>query len=141
MAYALGFPKDVTDVLYSMRDWRLEEVRAAGGTPVALMLRKHVTIERRPPPATFTTRRGAIYDEWEWIESFCRRWGERPLIRVTETPVPRLTHGYVFFPDECYTDLARRPTARDAFYSELPQDLMEGVIDAPPRLIEGGWPH
>ena len=135
MAYALGFPKDVTDVLYSMRDWRLEEVRAAGGTPVALMLRKHVTIERHPPPTTFTTRGGAIYDEWELNETFRRRWGERPFIRVTENPVPRLTYGYVFFPDECYTDLARRP------YSELTEDLMEGAINAPPRLIEGGWPH
>ena len=127
MAYALGFPKDVTDVLYSMRDWRLEEVRAAGGTPVALMLRKHVTIERHPPPTTFTTtRRGAIYNEWELNETFRRRWGERPFIRVTENPVPRLTYGYVFFPDECYTDLARRPTARDAL---------------PRQLIAGQWPH
>ena len=141
MAYSLGFPKDVTDLLYSMRDWRLEELRAAGGTPVARMLHAHVTIERDPPPATFTTRAGAIYDEWEWTIELLQEMGERPLIRVTETPVPRLTHGYVFFPDECYTDLARRPTARDAFYSELPEDLMEGVIDAPPRLIEGGWPH
>ena len=135
MAYSLGFPKDVTDLLYSMRDWRLEEVRAAGGTPVALMLRKHMSIERDPPPATFTMRGGIIYDEWEWTTELLQEMGERPLIRVTETPVPRLTYGHVFFPDECYTDLARRPTARDA-----EPDIQEG--DALPRqLIAGQWPH
>ena len=131
MAYALGFPKDVTDLLYSMRDWRLEEVRAAGGTPVARMLHAHVTIERDPPPATFTMRGGAIYDEWEWTIELLQEMGERPLIRVTETPVPRLTYGYVFLPDECYTDLARRPTG-DA-ESDRPR--------LPPRLNEGQWPH
>lgn len=35
MAYALGFPKDVTEVIYSMRDWRWEMVRAGGKTPSA----------------------------------------------------------------------------------------------------------
>ena len=33
MAYALGFPKDVTDNIYSMRDWRWEMVRDGGKTP------------------------------------------------------------------------------------------------------------
>ena len=130
MAYALGFPKDVTDVLYSMRDWRLEGVRAAGGTPVARMLRDYVTIERDPPPATFTTRGGIIYNEWEWATELLQEMGERPLIRVTETPVPRLTHGYVFCPDECYTDPARRPTGDEP---EPPRSRL--------RLIDGGWPH
>jgi hypothetical protein len=36
MAYALGFPRDVTDLIYSMRDWRGEMVRASGGTPSRL---------------------------------------------------------------------------------------------------------
>ena len=35
MAYALGFPKDVTDCIYSMRDWRWEMVRDGGKTPSA----------------------------------------------------------------------------------------------------------
>ena len=138
MAYALGFPKDVSNLLYSMRDWRLEEVRAAGGTPVARMIREHVTIERDPPPATFSMRGGLISDEWEWTLELLQEMGDRPCIRVTETPVPRLTH--VFFTDECYTDLARRPTAR-AFYSELSQDALEGLLDAPRQLIAGQWPH
>jgi len=36
MAYALGFPKDVTELLYSLRDWRWEMVRDNGGTPSRL---------------------------------------------------------------------------------------------------------
>jgi len=36
MAYALGFPKDVTELLYSLRDWRWERVRKDGGTPARL---------------------------------------------------------------------------------------------------------
>ena len=35
MAYALGLPKDVTDRIYSMRDWRWEMVRDGGKTPSA----------------------------------------------------------------------------------------------------------
>jgi len=38
MAYALGFPRDVTDLIYSMRDWCLEKVRREGGTPSRLAL-------------------------------------------------------------------------------------------------------
>ena len=107
MAYALGFPKDVSDLLYSMRDWRLEEVRAAGGTPVALMLRAHVNIERVPPPATFTVRGGVIYDDWQWTNELMAETGDRAVIVVNESPIPGLTYGSSFFPDECYTDLAR----------------------------------
>ena len=33
MAYALGFPKDVTDRIMDMRDFRLEMVRNGGKTP------------------------------------------------------------------------------------------------------------
>ena len=33
MAYALGFPKDVTDCIYGMRDFRWETVRDGGKTP------------------------------------------------------------------------------------------------------------
>ena len=35
MAYALGFPKDVTDAIMGMRDWRWEMVRDGGKTPSA----------------------------------------------------------------------------------------------------------
>ena len=35
MAYALKFPRDVTDIIMSMRDWRYEMVLAGGKTPSA----------------------------------------------------------------------------------------------------------
>jgi hypothetical protein len=35
MAYVLGFPKDVTDLISGMRDWRWEMVRDGGKTPSA----------------------------------------------------------------------------------------------------------
>ena len=39
MAYALGFPAEVTNLIYSMRDWKLEEVRRKGGTPSCLAIK------------------------------------------------------------------------------------------------------
>jgi hypothetical protein len=38
MAYAFGFPKDVTDLITDMSDWRLEQVVREGGTPSARCL-------------------------------------------------------------------------------------------------------
>ena len=35
MAYAFRFPRDVTDIIYQMRDWRWEMIRAGGKTPSA----------------------------------------------------------------------------------------------------------
>ena len=35
MAFAFGFPQDVTDLIYSMRDWRWEMVRDGGKAPTA----------------------------------------------------------------------------------------------------------
>ena len=42
MAYALGLPKDVTDRIYSMRDWRWEMVRDGGKTPSAKCFRCNI---------------------------------------------------------------------------------------------------
>jgi hypothetical protein len=39
MAYAFGFPRGVTDLIYQMRDWRWEMVRREGGTPSRLALK------------------------------------------------------------------------------------------------------
>ena len=39
MAYALGFSKDLTNLIYSMRDWKLEDVKRNGGTPSRLALK------------------------------------------------------------------------------------------------------
>ena len=41
MAYSLGFPKDVTDCIMGMRDWRWEMVRDGGKTPSASCLNWH----------------------------------------------------------------------------------------------------
>ena len=35
MAYALKFPRDITEIIMSMRDWRYEVVLAGGKTPSA----------------------------------------------------------------------------------------------------------
>ena len=39
MAYALSLPPIVTDLVYSLRDWRFEKVRKANGTPTALIIK------------------------------------------------------------------------------------------------------
>ena len=71
MAYALALPKDLTDLLYSMRDWRLEVVRAEGGTPSARAVQR-ANIRRSPPPPTFEVERGRIRDIWAWTRPFAR---------------------------------------------------------------------
>ena len=43
MAYALAFPASVTDLIYSYRDWRFEEVRRTNGTPTALAIKDLLT--------------------------------------------------------------------------------------------------
>ena len=45
MAYALAFPASVTDLIYSYRDWRFEEVRRTNGTPTALAIKDLLTID------------------------------------------------------------------------------------------------
>ena len=49
MAYALGFPKDVTDAIMGMRDWHWEMVRGGGKTPSASCLKWHTD------------------DMWKWV--------------------------------------------------------------------------
>ena len=38
MAYVFGFNKDITRLIYSFRDWKLENVFLKGGTPSCLAL-------------------------------------------------------------------------------------------------------
>ena len=38
MAYALGFSTEITALIYSMRDFRLEEVKRRGGTPSRIVI-------------------------------------------------------------------------------------------------------
>ena len=55
MAYVFGFPKDVTNLIYDMRDWKLEDVKQNNGTPSCLAL-KSFTIKQiiilTPQPLT-----------------------------------------------------------------------------------------
>ena len=39
MAYVFGFTRDVTTLIYAMRDWKFENVRRNGGTPSRLALK------------------------------------------------------------------------------------------------------
>ena len=43
MAYALAFPPSVTALVYSLRDWRFEEVRRSNGTPAARAIKDLLT--------------------------------------------------------------------------------------------------
>jgi len=44
MAYVFGFPAEVTRLIEACRDWCLEDVKRAGGTPSCLGLRPfHIT--------------------------------------------------------------------------------------------------
>jgi len=65
MAYALGFPKDVTDCIMGMRDFRWEMVRDGGKTPSASCL-------NRPSPTwngePFTTN---MVPGKEYITTIC----------------------------------------------------------------------
>ena len=45
MAYALCLPASVTDLVYSLRDWRFEKVRKSNGTPTALAIKDLLTID------------------------------------------------------------------------------------------------
>ena len=42
MAFVFGFPQDVADIIYSMRDWRWEMVRDGGKTPSAKCFRCNI---------------------------------------------------------------------------------------------------
>ena len=65
MAYALGFPRDITEIIMSMRDWRYEQVRAKGGTPRARCVPKLmslVAMTRKPEESTWTVMKpGKLY--------------------------------------------------------------------------------
>jgi hypothetical protein len=65
MAFALGFPKDVTDRIYSMRDWRWEMVREGGKTPSRSCFDIRVPLPGEPceKPLLFPVRMPYYYVE------------------------------------------------------------------------------
>ena len=65
MAYALNFPKDVTQIIYSMRDFQYEAVKERGGTPSRLCF----TIEPHEP---YPHDAQPIPDVWTYRMPYCR---------------------------------------------------------------------
>ena len=105
-------PTDVTGLIYDMRDWRLEKVRAEGGTPIARMMRSTEapcwSIRCNPPPPTYVMESGVPRDVWDWTRSpFVGELGWVPWISIQDMPIPGLTYASDIDPTRCYTDLAR----------------------------------
>ena len=82
MAYALRLPKDVTDLIISMRDWRYELVRAGGKTPSAQCMPESIehllwatprSLARSGRPVTDTLAPGKFYMQ---RLDFCRYSGD-----------------------------------------------------------------
>ena len=61
MAYALKFPKDVTDIIMSMRDWRYEMVLAGGKTPSARCMPEPLPDHKAWEPVTANMTPGKLY--------------------------------------------------------------------------------
>ena len=88
MAYVLGFPAEITSLIYSMRDWKLEEVKKKGGTPSRLALkpfridnrREEIGAELASPSAYFiqVTNRYIHPDIWMHglIDNTWGKWAE-----------------------------------------------------------------
>ena len=56
MAYVFGFNKDITDIIYSFRDWKLEEVKRYQGTPSILALKPYKIMKKIAYPCTYFIR-------------------------------------------------------------------------------------
>ena len=87
MAYALKFNKDVTALIYSFRDFMLEDVIKVGGTPSAIAM-KAFTINN-PGSGYIDIERGPHYqryiDKYKcWVETYRAipfPWGRDPELR------------------------------------------------------------
>ena len=87
MAYVFGFPKEVTNLIYDMRDWKLEDVKQNNGTPSCLALKSftiktnynsnspatyEIRVQRKNSPACilvlegvrFVARKQKVWDNW-----------------------------------------------------------------------------
>ena len=60
MAFAFGFPRDVTDLICSMRDWRWEMVKNGGKTPSASCFNE-IPPHRGSMPITENMQPGRTY--------------------------------------------------------------------------------
>ena len=112
MAFVFGFPKDVTDLLCDWRDWRLEEVKRAGGTPSALAIKGNVEPDViscpiyyngppriNGPPSPYVPAHGEWRNLSRYINVFnnaggkCENWHEcchrncKAILRLDVTPL------------------------------------------------------
>ena len=75
MAYVFRFPPEVTNLIYSMRDWRLEDVKKTDGTPSRLALKPYNVMRRKyTEPDTYLIR---VQKRWNvrekvWIVGLCQ---------------------------------------------------------------------
>ena len=80
MAYAFKFGPDVTRLIESMRDWKLEDVKRRGGTPSRLALFFYV-IRSDPPHPVFT----CDVEENEYVINHIRSKWMNPYPHVAPT--------------------------------------------------------
>ena len=106
MAYALNFPKDVTKIIYSMRDFRYEEVKKRGGTPSRLCF----NIEPHEP---YPHDAQTIPAVWTYRMPYCR-----PIDFVVSEPCMRVFHelfpGGIMNCDDYFTNIVVRIQDRTA---------------------------
>ena len=73
MAYVFKFPTEITELLYSMRDWKLEQVKRQKGTPSRLAIKPYNIMRNIAEPCTYFIRvelRNYMDDEL-WILGLC----------------------------------------------------------------------
>ena len=90
MAYAFGFPRDVTKLIDSLWDWRYRLVRGGGKTPSASAMPLPVPPHAGYEPITTNMEHGKFYIQR--IEHACDAWGRGPLrvnINIWEGYTPR----------------------------------------------------
>ena len=69
MAYVFGFNKDITDIIYSFRDWKLEEVKRKEGTPSCLALKPYKIMKKMQ--IHVHTLFASSYETWTMITFIC----------------------------------------------------------------------
>ena len=108
MAYVFGFPHGVTNLIYSFRDWRLEDVKRKQGTPSRLALKPYkFMIVNFTKPDTYLIRLEVHFDtpdEEAWIfsceedEYFLRNTSDWDNVYNKENYTLERRHGPLVYP-------------------------------------------
>ena len=97
MAYAFGFPRDVTQLVDSLWDWRYRLVRGGGKPPSASAMPLPVPPHAGHEPITTNMEHGKVYIQR--IEHACDAWGRGPLrvnINIWELHTPHGWHIWAY---------------------------------------------